>query len=109
MSMNGNGEKRGVSFEGQVELTDAIEYLKSLQAALKKGKVYVQNGSEVVALEPEQAVTMEVEARTKREKQSIKLTLRWEKVEEPAEVPTDSFVISAKEPEIPEVEVAEEE
>lgn len=109
MSMNGNGEKRSVSFEGPVELTDAIEYLKSLQAALKKGTVYVQNGSDVVALEPEQTVTMEVDARTKREKQSIKITLRWAKVEEPEEVPTDTFVISAKEPKLPEVEVVEEE
>ena len=104
--MSSNGEKRSVSFEGPLELTEAIEYLKSLQAALKKGSVYVQNGAEVVHLEPEANVTMEVEARSKKEKQSIKISLRWEKVEEPAVAVAETFAISAKEPEP--VEAAEE-
>ena len=101
-SQNGNGEKRGVSFEGEVELSEAMAYLKSLQAALKQGTVYVQNGNDVVALEPEATVNMEVEARTKKDKQSIKISFNWVRVEEPVETLATTFAISSTEPEIEE-------
>lgn len=98
--MSGSEEKRSAAFEGQVSLNEVIDYLKSLQTALKKGTVYVQNGGEVVALEPEDSVTLEVEARAKKEKQSIKFSLRWEKAEEEEELPVSSiFSISDKAPE----------
>jgi amphi-Trp domain-containing protein len=104
--MNGD-EKRSVSFEGPVGVDEAIAYLKSLQTALKKGTVYVQSGTEVVALSPAAEVTMEVEARTKKEKQSIKFSLRWEKTAELDEHALDAFAISDKEPEFPEVVIEE--
>jgi amphi-Trp domain-containing protein len=107
--MSGSEEKRSAAFEGQVSLNEVIDYLKSLQTALKKGTVYVQNGGEIVTLQPGDNVTLEVEARAKKEKQSIKFSLRWEKEEEEEEeVPASSiFSISDKEPEP--VAVAQEE
>jgi amphi-Trp domain-containing protein len=102
-------DKRTVSFEGAVSIDDAIAYLKSLQAALKKGTVYVQNGTEVVQLAPAGEVSMEVEARSKKEKQSIKFSLRWEKTAEPEEHALEAFAISDKEPEFPAVVIEETE
>jgi amphi-Trp domain-containing protein len=97
--MSSNGDKKSVSFEGQIDLNDALNYLKSLQAALKKGAAYIQNGAEVVALEPESSVTMEVEARSKKDKQTVKISLKWEKAEEAQEAPA-ALTISDKEPEL---------
>jgi amphi-Trp domain-containing protein len=107
MNGNGNAEKRSVSFEGPVTAEEALAYLDALRDAIEKGTVYVQNGLEVVALQPEAEMTMEVEARAKKEKQSIKFSLRWEKVEVPEEHPLDAFAISDTEPEFPEVVIEE--
>jgi len=101
-----NGDKKSVAYEGQIELNKALDYLKSLQAALKKGTAYVQNGTEVVALEPESSVSMHVEAKSKKEKQSIKIELSWERAEE-VETSTGNLSISETEPEL--VGVIEEE
>jgi amphi-Trp domain-containing protein len=102
-----NGEKKNVVFEGQMDLNKALDYLQSLQAALKKGTAYVQNGAEVVTLEPEGSVTMEVEAKSKKDKQSIKIELSWERAEEPQPATSGSLTISEHEPEL--VGVIEEE
>jgi amphi-Trp domain-containing protein len=97
--MSSNPEKKEVTFEGQMELAKALDYLKSLHAALKKGTAYVQNGTGTVALEPEGVVMVAVEARSKKDKQSIKISLSWEREEETAETPA-SLTISDSEPEL---------
>ncbi|MGD2044641.1 MAG: amphi-Trp domain-containing protein [Gemmatimonadota bacterium] len=102
-----NGEKKSAAFEGQVELAGALEYLKSLHAALKKGTAYVQNGAEVVVLQPEGPVTLTIEAKAKKDKQSIKIGLQWETSEEVPDAESIPFTISDKEPEL--VSVIEEE
>jgi amphi-Trp domain-containing protein len=102
-----NGDKKSVAYEGQVELNKALDYLKSLQAALKKGTAYVQNGSGVVALEPESSVSMSIEAKSKKDKQSIKIELSWERAEDEVEEASGSLTISETEPEL--VGVIEEE
>jgi amphi-Trp domain-containing protein len=102
-----NGDKKSVAFEGQLDLNKALDYLKSLQAALKKGTAYVQNGSDIVALEPETSVSMQVEAKSKKDKQSIKIELSWERAEESIEAAGGSLTISEHEPEL--VGVIEEE
>jgi amphi-Trp domain-containing protein len=99
--MSGNGDKQSASFEGQVELTEALDYIKSLAVALRKGTAYVQNGTDVVSLEPEPIVGMEVEARAKKDKQSLTISLQWRKTEEVVPVSvTESLAIldSAPEP-----------
>ena len=97
--MSSNGDKKGVSFEGQVELAAALEYLKSLYTGLKKGTAYVQNGTDYVALEPPATVKLEIEARSKKEKQGIKLSISWERDEEVMDAPS-ALTISDKEPEL---------
>jgi amphi-Trp domain-containing protein len=95
-----NGDKKSVAYEGQLDLSKALDYLKSLQAALKKGTAYVQNGTEVVALEPESSVNMQVEAKSKKEKQSIKIEISWERAEEEIETSSGSLTISETEPDL---------
>ncbi len=95
-----NGEKKSVTFEGQLELAKVLDYLKSLQAALKKGTAYVQNGNEVVALEPEGSVTLEVEAKSKKDKQSIRISIEWERAKESQAAASGDLTISEHEPEL---------
>jgi amphi-Trp domain-containing protein len=95
-----NGDKKSVAYEGQVDLNKALDYLKSLQAALKKGAAYVQNGTEVVALEPESSVSFQVEAKSKKDKQSIKIELSWERAEDEVETSSGTLTISETEPEL---------
>ena len=73
---------------------------KSLQAALKKGTVYIQNGAEVVTLEPESSVSMQVEAKSKKDKQSIKIELSWERAEDEVEAANGTLSISETEPDL---------
>ena len=97
--MSSNGDKKEVSFEGQVELAAALDYLKNLHAALKKGTAYVQNGGDYITLEPGATVKLEVEARSKKDKQGIKLSIAWERDEEVLDA-SSVLTISEKEPEL---------
>jgi len=106
--MSDDGEKRTVSFEGDVSLEAALDYLHALNDALEAGVVYVRSEEAVVALEPATEVSLRVEARVKREKQSIKLSLEWETDEEDVPPVTEHFGISATAPEFTD-EVDEEE
>jgi amphi-Trp domain-containing protein len=95
-----NGDKKSVTYEGQIDLNKALDYLKSLQAALKKGTAYVQNGSgRFVTLEPESSVSLQVEAKSKKDKQSIKIELSWERAEDEVET-ASTLTISETEPEL---------
>lgn len=101
-------EKKSVTFEGQMDLAAVQGHLKALLAGFKAGTIYVQNGPDVVALTPEASVTFEIEARRKKDKQSLKLEVKWEQAPEP-EVPSGSLTISDREPEPVLVEETEEE
>ena len=91
-------DKKGVSYEGQLDLSSVQGYLKALMAGFKGGTIYVQSGAEVLALQPESTVTLELEARRKKDKQSLKLEFKWESA--PAgDDATGHLVISDKEPE----------
>jgi len=91
-------EKKSVTYEGQMDLAAVQAHLKSLMAGFKAGAIFVQNGTDVVGLHPEATVTMELEARRKKDKQSLKIEIKWESAPEP-EIPTGSLSISDKEPE----------
>jgi amphi-Trp domain-containing protein len=90
--------KKSVSYQGQMDLASVQGHLKSLMTAFKAGTIYVQNGHEVLALQPEATVNVEVEARRKKDKQSLKIEIEWESAPAPQD-PTGSLVISDKEPE----------
>jgi amphi-Trp domain-containing protein len=91
-------EKKGVTFEGQMDLAAVQAHLKSLMAGFKAGAIYIQNGGDVVALNPESTVTLELEARRKKDKQSLKLEFKWESAPT-LEESTGILHISDKEPE----------
>ncbi len=89
-------EKKSVTFEGQMDLAAVQAHLKSLMAGFKAGTIYVQSGQEVIGLHPEPNVTMELEARRKKDKQSLKIEIKWESSTEP-EPAVGDLTISAKE------------
>lgn len=91
-------DKKSVTFEGQMDLAAVQAHLKALMGGFKAGAIYVQSGHEVIGLHPEATVTMELEARRKKDKQSLKIEVKWESVSEP-EAGDSELTISAKEPE----------
>ena len=91
-------DKKSVTFEGQMDLAAVQAHLKALMGGLKAGAIYVQSGHEVIGLHPEATVTMELEARRKKDKQSLKLEIKWESLDEP-EAAVGDLSISSKEPE----------
>ena len=81
-----------------MDLATVQSHLKALMAGFKGGSIYVQNGHEIVGLHPEATVTMELEARRKKDKQSLKIEIKWEKTPD-VEQSSGSLSISDKEPE----------
>ena len=80
---------------------EIMRYLDSLVASLKQGTLVLQKNDEHITFKPREAMTMEIEAEQKKEKEEIKIELSW-KAEEvvSAESPVE-LVISSKEPEQP--------
>jgi len=91
-------EKKGVAFEGQVDLATLQGHLQNLLAGFKKGVIFIQNGADVVELHPEPLMTIGLAARSKKDKQSLKLEIKWEKAL-PEAASTSALTISVKEPE----------
>ena len=70
--------KKEVSYEGQVELAKAIAYLESVVSGLKAGTVSVQQGDDFLTVKPTSSVKFAVEARRKKDKESLAFELKWE-------------------------------
>jgi amphi-Trp domain-containing protein len=92
-------EKKGVTFEDEMDLEAVQEHLKSLLAGFKAGSIYIQNGGDVVGLHPEPTVTMALEARNKKDKQSLKIEIRWQSAPVAEASKSGMLLISKKEPE----------
>ena len=71
------GEKRGISLKVNMSIDQVLEYLDNLKDSLKTGTVYVEHGTEIVALQPEGSVQVKVEASQKKEKEKFKLEISW--------------------------------
>lgn len=98
--MSENGKKE-VSYETQMTLKKAVEFLEALVSGLKAGRVCVQQGHESVTVRPEKVVNLEIEAREKKEREALGFKLTWRKPIA-AEEDTD-LKISSEEP-LPEAE-----
>ncbi|NVB37509.1 amphi-Trp domain-containing protein [Pseudenhygromyxa sp. WMMC2535] len=71
-------KKREVGFEGTSSRERAITYLEALTASVRDGAVRVERDSKVVELEPGEFVTLEVKAKSKKDRQSLRLQLSWD-------------------------------
>ena len=70
---------REVSVKAHMEIGQVIEYLEALIASLKEGKVYVEQGTNVIALMPADSMEVEIEAVEKKGKQKFNMELAWHK------------------------------
>jgi amphi-Trp domain-containing protein len=70
--------KSEVSFEGTMTLDKVLSYLEELTASIRAGSIKVEKGVEQVTLQPADVVTLEVKAKTKKNKQSFRLELSGE-------------------------------
>jgi amphi-Trp domain-containing protein len=68
-------------------------------AGFKAGSIFIQNGGDVVGLHPEPTVTMALEARNKKDKQSLKIEFNWQAAPAAEESKGGMLIISKKEPE----------
>jgi amphi-Trp domain-containing protein len=97
-------ENTKVSLKQSMDRNEAVGLLEDLVTSLKAGKIVVEQGKEFVSMNPTDKVDVVVEAKQKKQKGELTITLSWRIAEDEKEkVP---LKISSKEPE---PEVMEEE
>ena len=96
--MGKSTEKRKLVFETRVPLDEALDYLKDLHAALSAGSVYLRKENVVMAFHPTAMVTLEVEGEEKGKKQSIEISLEWERDTEAGPDEIAPFAITTEAP-----------
>ena len=95
--------KKEVEMNSELPLEKAIEYIENILSGLKKGKVFVQQGEEVVELTPDKTVEIEVEAKQKKHEEKFIVKLSWnrESAEEAEkEKKEEIFRITSTQPDI---------
>jgi amphi-Trp domain-containing protein len=88
--------KKEISVDAEVSLSTAVEYLQAVLGGLDAGVVTVQHGDHAVTVKPESVVNLQIEAKHKKDKEHLSLSLSWRK-SATAEEPTD-LKVTAWEP-----------
>jgi amphi-Trp domain-containing protein len=86
-----------VSMKANMGLAQVVEYLETFISSLKQGKVYVEQGDNIIVLSPPDNVDVELEAVEKKGKQKFTLELAWRK--KASSTSETGFKISATMPE----------
>lgn len=73
--------KRELKAELQMALPELIHYLEAIVDGLRQGRVYLEHGGEVVGLNPSGTVTLEVEAKQKKDKEKLTFEVSWKRDE----------------------------
>lgn len=73
----GSSNKRELQAELQMALPELITYLEALVNGLRDGRVYLQHGDQVVDLCPSHSVTLEIEAKQKKDKDKVSIEMSW--------------------------------
>ena len=71
--------KRELKAELQMAMPELVRYLEAILDGLREGKVYLEHGGEVVALNPAGTVTLEIEAKQKKDKEKLSLEVSWQR------------------------------
>lgn len=88
-------EIREVEVEASMELGQAVAYLEEIVAGLKSGRLCLENEGEELLLSPQRQVKVLVEARHKKDKESVGIKLTWH-VPMPQKAPIPALRISSK-------------
>jgi amphi-Trp domain-containing protein len=94
--------KKEVELNSELTLEKAVEYLESILAGLKKGKVFIQQDDEVVELTPNKTVAIEVEAKQKKHGEKLSFKLSWKKecTEKTEKEEKEIFRITSTQPDV---------
>lgn len=84
-----------VEVETGMDLAQAIAYLEEIVAGLKSGRLSVENDGDGVILSPQRTVKVAVEAKQKKEKESVAIKISWH-IPTPAKAPQPPLRISSK-------------
>ena len=74
-----NGDRNPPDLDGAEGVAEALRHLRSLQDALENGTAHVRIGDGFGAMTPNEAIKMEVERWATTGRQSVRVTLRWER------------------------------
>ena len=70
-------KKQEVSFSGTMSRDEALAYLEDFTKSVRSGAVRVERDGSLVLLNPGEVVKLEVKAKSKKDKQSFRLELSW--------------------------------
>lgn len=76
-----SSSKQELKAELQMDLPALTSYLEAIVAGLREGRVYLEHGGRVIGLYPGQAVTLELTAKHKKEKDKLCLEISWVRAE----------------------------
>jgi len=66
-----------IRVKSEVDLDRAISYLQDIVSSLKQGRICVQRAEEALTLNPPSAVSVQVKASKKKDRESISLKVSW--------------------------------
>lgn len=77
-----HGEASQVTFEGTLQLDEAVSYFEALVAGLKSGRISLKQGEHEITLVPPAFLDLEVRAVRKKNKEKISFELQWRERDE---------------------------
>lgn len=66
-----------VEVESTMDLGQAVTYLEEVVAGLKSGRLFISNDGDEITLSPQRSVKVTVEARQKKDKETVGIKLSW--------------------------------
>jgi amphi-Trp domain-containing protein len=66
-----------VSFKRLVEISEAVSYLEALAMSLRTGRIVVEHGETALDLDPPPVVTLEIEAKQRKDKAKFGFEIKW--------------------------------
>lgn len=70
-------DKQKISVKKSLTCKEAVAYMQALVDSLESGKIVVESGEERVTLTPSKHIDIEVEAKTKKNKQKFGFEISW--------------------------------
>ncbi len=87
-----------INHHQRMKREDLASYLQDLTESIRTGKIVIERNGQFVSLAPPDTVSVELEAKMKKDKGEISIEISWKKsLEEPLAAPLS---ISSDEPEI---------
>jgi amphi-Trp domain-containing protein len=73
------GESQEFVFEGVASRAEAADVLRRVADGLRAGSLSLSMGGESIGVSPEGELTMDIEARQKRTKATIEISIAWKR------------------------------